>query len=193
MADSLDLIRDRTPGSHVQIDISPKWLLLGEDIDFVPWHARPIQEIVKYRLWYQTPGGVRYGLLDGSPVGFDTNFWVVGRQLKRTVADLQTITAVERGEYLLALEAVFDDESTHTEKVLVSVNYKIPRGTIDVSSFVTDPIIGIDFDADQAMWVQTADKYYKIALHTDIMLIDYTNKILYFKEPYEEVAVETSG
>jgi len=193
MASDLDLIKSRTPGSHVQIDIEPKWLLLGEDIDFVPWHARPVQEIVKYRIWYQTPSGTRYGLLDGSPVAFDSNFWVVGRQLKRTIADLQTITASERGEYLLALEAVFDDESEHIEKVLVTVNYKNPKGTIDISSFVTDPIIGIDFDSDQAMWVQTADKYYKIALHTDIMLIDYTNKILYFKEPYDEVAVETSG
>lgn len=193
MASGLDLIKDRTAGSHVQIDIDPKWLLLGEDIDFVPWHARPIQEIVKYRLWYQTPSGTRYGLQDGSPVSFDTDFWVFGRQLKRTVADLQTITATERGEYLIVLEAMFDDDSSHTEKILVTVNHKTPRGTVDISSIVADPIIGIDFDSDQAMWVQTADKYYKIALHTDIMLIDYTNKILYFKEPYDEVAVETSG
>jgi hypothetical protein len=193
MFENLDLVKDRTPGSHVQIDIEPRWLLLGEDIDFIPWHARPLEEIVRYRIWYQTPSGTRWGLLNGTQVPFSSDFWVVGRQLKRTIADLVTITATERGEYLLVLETIFDSDVTHTEKILVSVNYKLPKATIDISSLVTDSILGIDFDSDQSLWVRTSDKYYKIALHTDIMLIAYTNKVMYFKEPYEEVAVETNG
>jgi hypothetical protein len=192
MVENVSLLKGRTAGTHVQIDVEEREVLLDDDITFTPWHARPLKEVVRYRLWYQTPSGDRYGLLDGSQVAFTSDFWVVGRQLQRTVSDTVTITAEGRGDYLLVLEVVYLDDTTDTEKVLVSVNYKTPKTTIDISSLVPEAIEGIDFDADQRLWVKTADKYYQINLHTDIMLVDYTRKIIYFKEPYTQVVVETS-
>jgi len=193
MPSGIDRIKDRTDGTVVQIDIEPRYVLIGENIEFIPWHARPLQEIVRYRLWYQTPSGAKFGLLDGSPVSFNSDFWVVGRQLNRTITDLTSITATERGDYLLALDAVMDDESELSDRVIVSVNYKLPLTTIDISSLVVDPIESLEFDSDQKLWVKTANEYHQIDFHTDVMLIDFEQKILYFKEPYEEVAVETDG
>jgi len=189
----VDLLRERTDGTYVQIDMDFKQVLLGEDMEFIPWFARPVQEILKYRMWYQTPSGTKYGLLDGAPVGYSTDFWVVDRKITRSIADFVSITAEERGEYLLVLEVEFSNGDVHEDRVLVSVSSKRPLTTIDLSTLVPTPIVGMEFDSDQKLWVKTADTYYQIDLHTDIMLIDYDQKIMYFKEPYEEVSVETNG
>lgn len=195
MVSGVSKLRDRTPGTNVQIDIEPRWVLIGEDITFVPWYARPVEIINKYRLWYETPSGQRYGLVDSQPVSYNSDFWVRGDIMERTVESIVSIPATERGEYLIGMDVVYNSEVTddQSERMIVSVNHKFPKGTVDLSSLIEDEIIGIDFDADQRMWIRTADKYYKIDLHTDIMLIDYEQKIVYFKEPYEEVVVNTDG
>ena len=193
LVSGMDLVKDRTSGSHVIIELDQRYVLLGEDIEFIPWHARPLKEILKYRVWYQTPSGTKYGIQDGTPVAWGTDVWVTERQLQRSITDLVTITTTERGEYLLALDAIFTDGEEHHERVLVSVQSKQPVLTLDLSSLIPENIEGIDFDSDQYMWLKTTDKYYRINLHTDKMLIDYEQKLIYFKEPYEEVVVETDG
>jgi len=193
MVSGFELLKDRTPGAEVQIDLVSPRVLLGEDIEFIPWHARPLQEIRKWRLWYQTPSGNKYGLLDGVPVNFTSNFWVWGKALKRSIGNACSITTTERGEYLVVLEAVFEDDSQHIEKVLVPVNYKTPLAEITTLSGLIPEVTGIDFDSDQCMWLSTISGYYQIDLHKDIMLIDFNKKMIYFHEPYEEVGIETDG
>ena len=70
MVSGVSRVKDRTAGTFAQIDIEPRWVLIGEDIDFIPWYARPVDIISKYRLWYETPSGDRWGLLAGQPVDF---------------------------------------------------------------------------------------------------------------------------
>jgi len=91
------------------------------------------------------------------------------------------------------LEAVFEDDSQHIEKVLVPVNYKTPLAEITTLSGLIPEVTGIDFDSDQCMWLSTISGYYQIDLHKDIMLIDFNKKMIYFHEPYEEVGIETDG
>ena len=192
MVSGFERIRGRTPGSEVQLDVGTPYVLLGEEIEFMPWHARPVQEIIRWRMWYETPSGVRYGLKDGAPVSMSSYFWVDGGLLKRNIGNATAITATERGEYLLVLEALFVDETTHTEMVLVPVNSKRPIATIDLTDYFSGiNIQGIDFDANQDMWFRSGQKYYLVKLHSDVMLVDFDKKILYFKEPYEEVRVVT--
>jgi hypothetical protein len=191
MVSGFELVRDRTPGSEVQIDLQQPGVLLGEDIEFMPWHARPVQEIRKWRLWYQTPSGQKYGYLDGEQVSYTSNFWIQGRQLARNIGNASYITADERGEYLIVLEAIFMDDTQHTDKVLVPVRHKHPLTQITVSGI--SGVTGIDFDSDQKMWLQAGGNYYQVDLHKDIMLIDYQRKTLYFHEPYEQVGIETDG
>jgi len=193
MVSGVNLLRDRTDGTHVQIDIEERWVLQGESIDFIPWYRRPIQELLKYRVWYQQPDGDKY-YWDGSAwQTWIADSYIVDRGLVRTLTNVLSVTASNYGEYLLGLDAVYVDETEHSDRVLVSVNHRLPLATIDLSSLVLSPILGIDFDADQKMWVRTASSYYQIGLHTDIMLIDYQQKLLYFKEDYSEVTVETDG
>ena len=186
----VDLFLNKTFGPNIQIDLINTYVVRGENIEFTPIYARPIQEIRKYRLWYQTPAGTKYGLAGGTPVAFTTDFWVYGEQpLSRRVEGLISIPATEIGEYLLVFEAEFVDGITHVDRKICTVNHKCPLATYYLAPYITDEILGIEFDSDQQLWVYTSDKYYRINLHTDIMLIDYNNKELYFKEDYSTVEV----
>jgi len=192
MVSGVDSLGKRTPGSHVQIEMEFKNVVVGEYIEFLPWHARPLKEIKKYRLWYQTPSGTKYGLLSGSPVAYTSDFWVIGEEtISRTVENLIRVQAIERGEYLFVLEAIFTDDEEHNDRVVCSVNYKQPIASFDLSSLIAESLVGIDFDSDQKLWVKTASDYYKIGLHTDVMLVDYSQKVIYFKEKYDVVEVDS--
>jgi hypothetical protein len=193
MVSGVDSLVGRTAGSHVQFEYDTRYFVKDEEFVFTPWHARPLKEILAYQMWYQTPSGTKYGILNGAQVSYSSDFSVVGQQLKRTIADQVTIPLTERGEYLFVLEADFIDGDTHTEKIIVKTNYKRPLATIDISSLIPYTISGIDFDSDQKPWLWTSGGYYKIESHTDVMLIDYEKKIIYFKEEYDDVDITTSS
>lgn len=189
----IDDLKDITTGAQVQFEYETLNLLLGEDISFTPWHARPIQEISRYRIWYQTPDKQKYGLLDGSQVSFNSDFFVrvpKGQMIKRGIESTIHIPTTQRGEYLVVIETVFRDGTSENWRRIFRTRYKTPLAVFDISSLVPDPIEGIDFDADQKLWVLANDIYYQIDLHTDIMLIDFENNTIYFKEDYEEVVID---
>ena len=191
MASGVDLLQSRSAGPEAQLEVEEHNITLGEDIVFTPWHARTLKEITRFRVWYQDPTGQKYGILDGAPVSYTSDFYTTGISIQRMITAPITITTTYRGEYLLVLETDYIDGTSDEDRAIVQVQYKIPLTTIDLSDIVTDTILGIDFDADQKMWVRTSDFYYQIGLHTDIMLIDYTNKVLYFREDYADVSVTT--
>ena len=193
IAENIALLKDKTPGSHVQIEVEEPSVVLGETIQILPWHARPLKEINKYRIWYQTPTGTKYGLLAGVQVAFTSNFWTVNSSdtISRTVENLISVPAIERGEYLFVIEVEFIDGEEHTEKTIVRVNYKTPLTSMDLSALMSEDPAGIEFDSDQELWIKGQTKYYHFGLHTDVMLVDYAQKILYFKEEYEEVGVDS--
>lgn len=192
MPSGIDMLQGKTAGPDVQIDLEQKSVVMGEDILILPWHARPVKEILRYRIWYQTPSGTKYGLLAGSPVSYSSDFWVYGSQtITRTIENLISLTPAERGEYLFVLEAQFLDEETQVEKIIIPVNYKTPRVTLDLSAILSEPPLGIEFDSDQKIWIKTASAYHRINLHTDVMIIDYDEKVIYFKEEYESVGVDS--
>jgi hypothetical protein len=189
----MSLIKDRTPGSHVIFETDAESVTLGDAIVVTPWHARPLKEIKEYRIWYQTPAGVKYGLYYGDPVAFTSDFIIKGAQLtQRTIEDDITVIATEYGDYLFVLEATFVDDEEHTEMRIVPCKFKTPLASIDVSSFVPGTVTGIEFDADQNMWIKnSSNNIYRINLHTDVMTIDYDRKVIYLKENYDDVLVVT--
>lgn len=189
MVSGVNLLRGRTHGSHVAFDYNFRYIVLGETFTFTPWHARPLKEIESYRIWYQDPSGTKYGILGGTPVAYSSSFTVRGQQFDRTITDKVDLVLNQLGEYVFVVDATFVDGETHTEKVIVKTCFKTPIAELDISSDVS-VISGIDFDRDQKLWVRdmTGD-YYQVGLHYDTMLIDYERKILYFREPYDSVAV----
>jgi hypothetical protein len=190
----IDDLRDITHGSHIQLDYDESHVLLGEDIEVVPWHARPLKEIQSYRIWYKRPDGQKFGLLNGSSVAYTSDFTVTipsGTKITRTVENLISIPTTMRGEYLIVFEATFIDNDIHEVRRVFTVRHKEPLVELDLSTIVSGTPDGIDFDTDQKLWVKYGNTCYQIGLHTDIMLIDYTNKKIYFQEEYEEVGIKT--
>lgn len=197
MVSGVNFLNGKTPGSHINLDYNSRYLVVDETFTFTPWHSRPLKEVAKYRIWYQAPSGSLYGIQNGSSVATTVSglavdnpkIWVEGRQFARTIADKVSVQLTERGEYFFVLETVFIDGETHEERVIAKTCYKKPLVTLDVSSFCPE-VSGIDFDSDQKLWLQSiSGNYYQIGLHYDTMLIDYTKKVLYFREGYDNVDV----
>jgi hypothetical protein len=190
MVSGIDFLARKSSGSNVKIEILDEYYVIGDTISFSPLHARPIAEIDKYRVWYETPDGTKYGVLDGSAVSYSSDFWVYpGGTITRELGSAISITASDRGEYKIALEAVYPDGTTHVDRVVVPVKYKQPLSTIDITSHISGSIVGVDFDSDQYLWVKTSVAYYRFSLHSDLMIIDYSDKIIYFREDYTSVDI----
>jgi len=73
MVEDVDFLSLRTVGSEVGLEFESKHILLGEAIQIDLLHLRPLQDINKYRIWYQTPAGTKYGLLNGSQVSYSSD------------------------------------------------------------------------------------------------------------------------
>ena len=189
MPSGIQELSPRSAGPEVQLEIEDRHITLGEDIVFTPWHARPLKEISRYRIWYQDPNGDKFGLLDGATVAYASDFWAFAGEVKRALSAQITLTPDQRGEYLLVLETDFMDGTSESDRAIVMVQSKTPLASLDLTSLVSGTVLGIDFDSDQRMWIRTASVYYQIGLHADVCLIDYANKILYFKENYDSVRV----
>jgi hypothetical protein len=182
MIDDFILLKDKTVESYVQLDFDYRDILLGEDFIFRPLQKRIVQDLLEFRVWWQDPNGTQYHHTDA--------YWEAPKQQARVITDDITVTPVIRGEWLFVVESRFQDGTIHTDKAIGRVMYKTPLVTLDLSAIVALPIVGIDFDTDQQLWVLTNDDlYHRIGLHTDIALIDFDNKILYFKENYTDVKV----
>jgi hypothetical protein len=180
--DNLPALSTNTPGSHVVIEVETPSVVLGQDIEFIPWHARPLQEIRNYRVWYKTPSGTE--------VELDDVTLVEGTKLTRSIKNYVSITTTERGTYLIGITATFVDGTSHTHQTLVPVNYKVPLAELDLTPHVPDLIEGLEFDSDQKLWVRTTTgDFYQVRGHADLMVIDYEQKIIYFREDYEEVDI----
>jgi hypothetical protein len=191
--DNIQLLKGRTFGPDVLIDMPIRRVLLGEEVVFTIVHQRILQEISSYRVWYQDPTGHKSGLLNGISVSFSSDFTIQNPTLQRLVQNETYITTSIRGDYLLVLEVTFLDGTTQTDKVIFSTNQKTPLATIDLSTLITEEVVGIDFDSDQKLWVLVngtyGKKYYQLDFHYDIMLVDYTNKVIYFREKYTNVDI----
>lgn len=194
MVSGVKKLAPSTAGSEIQIELDTPWVVLGQEILFTPWHARPIRNLIQYSVWYQTPSGGKFSF-DGTTIVPYSSTYVskipVTTPLARTIGSLLSIPVTERGEYLIVFEGTFADGVEHQYRTIVPVNYKSPLAKFDLSSIIPDPITGVDFDADQKLWVKTADDYYQLDFHTDVMLIDYDRKIIYFKEEYDQVVVNS--
>ena len=192
--ENVEALRDRTQGTNLAFDLEFPSVVLGEDIVFIPIHARPLKEIQAYRIWYQTPTGDKFHFdATGTPQTFDNTFYIRDVfPLKRTVDSIKKVTSTERGEYILGFDAIYIDQEEDHERVVVPVQSKQAQAEFDLSSIGTN-LTGIDFDTDHNLWVLDDNgDYHNIVMHYDKMLIDFVNKIIYFREQYENVDVTSN-
>lgn len=189
MVSGVTLLEGKTPNSEINLEVINRNLILGDEIRISPLHVRPLQEITKYKIWYRTPSGSRFGLRNGTAVSYTSNYWAYPTQVNRVIEPDIVLIANEYGEYLFTIEAVMVNGNTFIDKVVVKVQNKLPLTTINIRPQLSQNLIGIDFDSNQRLWARTAAGYYPIDLYTDIMLIDYDNKVIYLKELYQSIEV----
>jgi len=162
----------------------------GETIDLEYTWDRPSIGLVKHRAWVEKPDGTKYSLEDGIEETYHSNAssWVIEEPHTRYIKPTETYTLDQRGQYTYCLQTYYTNETTFTDKKIVSVNYKEPRAQffLPAAGIFTD-IIAVDIDSEGKLWIFDDTYRYQIGLHYDKMLIDIDKKIIYFKEPYDQI------
>ena len=195
-------LKTRTSGCETQLE-SEKYILEGGDFNIEVVHARPLKEILRYRLSYQKPNtNTRIGINgDLYTETYDDNLWVYPERLQRQIRAPISFTPDTLGVYLFILETEFIDGTEEEYRLLVDHGHcKLPLREINFANQWNSAglanILQCYFDSDQNFWILTdnliADEdHVKINLYTDVMLIDYDNKVLYFKEDYTDIKITT--
>jgi hypothetical protein len=175
------------------IEPSSYWVVKGDDIQLDYMWVRPTTGLVRHRAWVQKPDGTKKSLESGSEVTYhtDDDSWIFGEPIKRSIRGTEIYTLDQRGDYIYSLEVKYTDETTSIDRRIVSVLYLEPLGEWSLVSIgITNPVRGIDIDSEGKMWVlDNTNVRYCINRHYDKMLIDFTKKVLYFRENYLQVRV----
>lgn len=176
------------------IESNSYYVVLGEpfELDYV-WR-RPVESFVKHRVSVQKPDGSKFSIEDGVEVTFNTdpNSWIFGEPRSRTIRPSNIFVPDQRGEYVYTLEVEYGNGTTSTDRRIISVVSKTAQAQFNLAPAIgnSNEIIGIDFDSEHNMWVlDNTGTMYKINRHYDNMLIDFNKKIMYFREPYDQVRV----
>jgi hypothetical protein len=91
---------------------------------------------------------------DGSQVSYTSDFWSYTPTIARNIGNELSLLLEERGEYLFGLDVDFVDDETQYFRRLVSVDFKLPLTQIDVTDWIAETLVGLDFDADQNLWLK---------------------------------------
>jgi hypothetical protein len=174
------------------IEPNTYYAVLGDEIQLDYIWRRPVQGLVAHRAWVTYPDGSMYSLEDGVEVTYHTDSasWIFGEPLRRKMRQSEFYTLNQRGNYTYSLQTRYTDETSSLDKRIISVISKSPQAELSLSSLGISNVIGVDFDSEYKLWVlDDSGTKYQINLHHDKMLIDFTRKIIYFREPYDQVRV----
>jgi hypothetical protein len=180
---------------HANSVIEPNtyYTTIGEEIEVNYVWRRPVQGLVAHRVWLTKPDGTTKSLEDGAEVTYhtDRSSWIYGEPKKRMIRDTEFYTLDQHGDYVFSLEVSYADDTKEIDKRVVSVIYQEPAAQFSLSSLgITNNCIGVDFDSEYNLWVlDNQGIKYKINRHYDKMLIDFSRKIIYFRELYESVQI----
>ncbi len=165
----------------------------GEEVQISYTWRRPITDIDKHRVYVYAPDGTAYSIVDGAFVTFDLNdTWITGLPDNRAIRASDNFMLPQRGDWLFFLEVHYTNGIQEIDQKIVSVDSKNALASFPLS-IAGATIEGLDFDSSQNLWVLinvsgTRSKV-KIIPHYDVMLIDYLNKILVFRENYDQIRV----
>lgn len=168
--------------------------VLNNDLVLEFFQGRLTKTPVRHRVYLQRPDGSKAvisetGTLDvWSPGGGFVFTAPVGRIL-RTPA---TVRLSQRGDWIFTLEVRYADNSSETDQRIVSVESKRALRTLDLTTngFPAGTYTGLSFDSDQKLWVlDVAGTKHELVPHYDVMLVDFNKKIIFFREPFDQVSV----
>ena len=189
---NMSLLEGKDYHANAVLESSSYYVVLGEEIGLDYIWRRPIQGMVAHRAWVIKPDGTKKSLEDGSEVTYhtDRSSWVFGEPRRRKIRNTEFYTLDQRGDWVFCLESRYTDDSQSIDKRIVTVASKQPRAQFSLESLGITTAQGIDFDSEYNLWILNASGVkYQINRHYDRMLVDFDRKILYFKEPYDQVYI----
>lgn len=187
----IKLLTGKTNSPLAQITLEKDYVTRDEPLEVELRFVRPIKTVVRHRFSITFPDGVTMGVLaDGTLVAGTEDFWVASNGEERLLRHSTELQLEEYGDHVLTLEVSYFDGSVETDKRLVRVDFKKPLREFDLYTLIGEEAKAIDIDHQQRILVlDVNDNIHRLDVHYDIALIDYLNKELVFREPYEEVKV----
>lgn len=178
--------------SFCVFEFDSNYKVLNDELNVSYRMVRPIKEVSRHRASVQKPDGSSFGILNGLLVPITSNFWVDGSYSIRELRPSDILTLDQRGDYLFTLEVEYLDGTKNFDQRVVIVDSKRALRSFSLVAFATGGVTaaGLDFDSDHRLWVldSNGDKH-RIDFATDVMLVDFDQKRIYFKEQYTAVSV----
>lgn len=187
----LQRLTRKTSGSNSKIELSNDYALRDEDVEVSIVLARPIKTVIKHRVSITYPDGqllylVGDDLLDPDDVSDSEDFWDFDVQDERQIRPSIVMTFEDLGEHLITLEVQYLDSTIDVDQRILTIDSKEPLFTSQLDTTVS----GIAIDHLQNLILATTSgTALTIVPHYDIMLVDFNNKQLVFREEYEQVKV----
>ena len=171
----------------IKLETSTDYPIRGEEIELLLLLIRPVKTIVKHRLSIKYPDGAEFGILeDGTLVPVTSDYYSYRETADRFIRPSVFIELDDYGQHDLTMEVVYLDGSTEIVQRALLVQNKIALVEFPLSFTPA----GVDIDHLNRLLILDADgNVHYIQPHYDLMLIDFDNKELLFREKYEEVKV----
>ena len=174
--------------SITSIDPDSYHKVLNDEVELSYLFRRPIKEVARHRVSVKNPSGTRNGIVNSTLVSITSDFWRYGQVDEREMSRPDILQLSIRGDYIFTLETIFVDGTNAIDEAIVSVESK--KALVEFNLSFT--AVGLSFDSDQKLWIlDSANIKHRIDLAYDMMLIDYDQKIIYFREQYEDIKVTT--
>jgi hypothetical protein len=201
--ESIRLLKERTDGVKTVLSVDYNEGVATDQVRLAARVATQTKKIAFYYLEGTKPsdsGVLRYIDTDGSWLSTDRT--PAERNQARITLETPSVdlpyrdylmTLDEYGVYTFVLTTRYLDGTTDVDVQLVYSRSKPPLVDFDVSTDfgLTVPRV-ICFDYNQRLWVGGDDLDFKeVLLHADLMLVDYSKKLLYLRERYDQVRIDT--
>jgi hypothetical protein len=193
--DDVGALATVTPNNAILLDFDLNHIVRGDPVTINFISAGPVPPVNQFKNWVQYPDGTKSGILGGGLVSYASHTFTPAGAYDKFIDTRLTFTPDQLGEHVFTIEAVMSDGTTQIAKRVLCVDSKTALAEFDFSaSLVASGVNGITFDQDQIMLISTSSGgYHPINLHYDTMMIDYENKVLFFREPYDEVRIWVDG
>jgi hypothetical protein len=168
----------------------------GDSFSIEYFWQRQITDPVRHRVWVQYPDGTLHNALAGSFSSYDSSAYLFNNPVDRFLRAKEQYVLTTVGDYIFNMEVVYSNGVKEIDQRIISVDSKKALTEFSFASIAPGGILrGVDFDSDHNIWilVDTSSTFTKIKVQLayDIMMIDYQNKVIFFKEKYDQIRVTT--
>ncbi len=167
----------------------------GDPISMEFFWQRQISDVMRHRVSVKVPDGTKYNVVAGSFNAYDPTEWIFNSSGDRFLRAKETYTLLDPGDYVFTMEVLYRNGTTEIDQRIISVDTKLPLFNMSLSAITSGgTLLGVDFDSDHNLWILVdhgedgIDKL-KVTLFYDVMMIDYQNKVIFFKDTYDQVRV----